>query len=168
MKLNLAQAIALLLIVVTVLVTIQVLVSTVDINTLPANLQPFWQAVVIFFSSGAVIVAFSFLRNITGFIENILQGEAGASVQYEAKQLGATVTRFTAYVAMFETLLRVLFIGTPYGPYATLLAGGLGTIFDITVKAINDLATSHTTALPEIVVTAPTAALAKATASQTA
>ena len=143
--LTLTQAVMLLLVAVSVLVAFQVAAASVDINSLPAAFQTPWQAVVIFFSSGAVIAAFAFLRNILGYIENKLDNSSDAAIQYEASQLGATLVRFTVYVAALETLLRTLFIGTQYEPYAIVLAGAIGVVFDIVLKAINDLSKAKAT-----------------------
>jgi hypothetical protein len=153
--LTLTQAVMLLIVALSVLVAFQVAAASVDINSLPVAFQPVWQAVVIFFSSGAVIVAFSFIRNILGYIENKLDGTA---VHYEASQLGATLTRFTVYVVAAETILRTLFINTPYEPYAVALAGAIGIIFDIILKAVNDLSKAKSSQPVTLLVSEPTPA----------
>lgn len=141
MKLNLWKAIVILIVSAVVFSGIQVAVVAVKVSSLPASLQPIWDVIVYVFSLPSAIIAFTFLRNILGYVENTFQTEpAGQKIQYEAKELYATMSRFTVYVGSMTTLIQSLAVGTPYQQYATLIAGATGTILDMILKAINDLA----------------------------
>jgi len=145
MKLNLAQAIVVLLASFAVLTGIQAIVVSVDISTISTEWQPFWQGIVYIFTSGVATVAFTFLRNILGYAENKLEAadpQTRSQIQYEAGLLGATLTRYALYIYGFTAAVTALFAGTPYQAYATSIAGAIGIILDLVIKAINDLAAS--------------------------
>ena len=140
MKLNAGQAILILLVTAAVLLGIQVAVQSVSVSSLPTGLQSTWKYIEYVFDGGAAIVIFTFVRNIFGYAENVLQGTtAGATISYDASQLGATLTRYAVYVSSIQTLITALFAGTPYVAYAGLIAGAIGTIFDMILKSVNDL-----------------------------
>jgi hypothetical protein len=164
MKLNLAEAVTILLVAAAVLVGIQLSLSTINVSTLPTSLQPVLKYLVYIFDGGASIVIFTFVRNCLGYVENNFQGtSAGTAISYEANQLGATIARFSVYVTSIQTLIITLFAGTPYVAYAGLIAGAIGTVFDMVLKSLNDLGdalkTPTTTTTPTTTPTpTPTAA----------
>lgn len=154
MKLNLWQAVAILLVSFAILSAIQALVATVDTSTIPSELQGIWQGVVYVFTSGVASVGFTFLRNILGYAENKLEADpqTRGQIHYEAGLLGATLTRYTLYVYGFTAAIQTGFAGTPYQQHATVIAGAIGIILDLVIKAINDLGAKTQ---PVVTVTSP-------------
>jgi len=143
MKLNLSQAVVILAAALSVLVGAQAAVAAVDASALPSELVPFWQGVVYVFSAGVGVVVFTFLRNILGYVENKFEAatpEDKAKIQYEASQLGATATKFSLYIYGFTAGIQTIFVGTPYAQYAVYVAGGIGIMFDLVLKSIENIA----------------------------
>lgn len=138
-KINLRYAIIILIAAAIVFIGLQVVVSNVDPNSVPAILQPVWDIIVYIFNAPAVIIAFTFLRNIMGYIENKFQ-EAGQQLQYDAKQLAETFSRFSVYIYGLTAAIQAALIGTPYAQYSLEIAGAIGLVFDMFIRALKELA----------------------------
>jgi hypothetical protein len=141
-KINFWQAIVILLMALSVLAGLQALVSMVDPSALPKEFQTIWQDLVYIFGSGLGVVIFTFLRNILGFVENKLEANDATrdKIHYEANLLGATATKFALYIYGFTAAIQILFAGTVYQQYAVYIAGAIGIILDLILKAIGNLA----------------------------
>jgi len=147
---RLYQAIVIVLAAFAVLTAIQSLVTTVDISTIPVEYQGLWQGLVYIFTAGAATQVFTFLRNILGYAENWFETkpEKRAQLSYEANMLGATMVKFALYIYSFTAMIQALTAGTPYEQYAASIAGAIGIILDLIIKAVNDLGKPTTTSPP--------------------
>lgn len=141
MKLNLWQAITIAIVAVTVLLGVQVAVINTPVSQIPPELQSAWATIQFIFTGATATIVFAFLRNVLGYLENKAEATAaGKQIQYESTQLAATLARFTVYVGSIEAIFTTVFVNTPFQQYAALIAGAIGVVFDITIKAVNDLA----------------------------
>jgi hypothetical protein len=129
MKINVAQAVVLLLVAMSVFVGVQMYVNSVDVSGVPY--AGYIQAV---FSTGAMTVVVTLLVNVGGYIENAVG--ANADVKYEASKLGATFARYAVYMAIITTTIIGLTQGTPFAPYAAEIAAGLSLAADLLKRSI--------------------------------
>jgi hypothetical protein len=133
MKLNLWQAIVLLAVAFALFMGVQAAVAAVNPATLPPALQGVWIKVVYIISAPAMIIAFTFLRNILGYLENQYQGE---QTHYEAKRLAETLTKFSVYIYGFTGAIQALTVGTSLSQYAVVIAGAIGLVMDIVLRTL--------------------------------
>lgn len=147
MKLNIYMAIVVILIAFSVLTGIQYAVQTVDASKVAPEWQTLWHGIVYVFTTSAATPLFTFLRNLLGYAENWFEAnpDKRAQMHYEAGKLGATWTKFQVYIMGFTAAIQALTIGTPLQQHAVYIAGAIGIVIDLIVKAINDLQTSPPT-----------------------
>jgi hypothetical protein len=138
MKINLYQAIIILIAAVAVLSGIQALISTINPDTVPSNLQFIYYGLAYVFLSGTGTVLFTFLRNIMGYAENKLNADPSvrSQIQYEAGMLGATAAKYATFIYGFTAAIQAVTMGTPYYAYATYIAGAIGLVVDMFVGAL--------------------------------
>lgn len=132
------QAIVLLLAAFAVLGGIQLYVQNVDPAVIPEEWLPLWQGIDYVFVTSAASILFVFIRNIFGYAENWFETDS-PSFKYEAKQLGATWTKYELYLKGFTAAILAITTGTPYQQYAVYIAGAIGIIVDLITKAIKSL-----------------------------
>lgn len=147
MKINIYAAIVVIIVAFAVLSGIQYAVQTVNPSTIPAEWQTTWLGIVYIFTTSAATPLFTFLRNILGYAENWFEANPNerAKMQYEASKLGATWAKFQVYITGFTAAIQALTVGTPLQQHAVYIAGAIGIIIDLIVKAINDLKASSST-----------------------
>ena len=147
MKLNIYTAIVVVLVAFAVLTGIQYAVQTVDASTIAPEWQTTWQAIVYIFTTSAATPLFTFLRNMLGYAENWFEANPDErnAMHYEAGKLGATWTKFQVYIMGFTAAIQALTIGTPLQQHAVYIAGAIGIVADLVLKAINDLKASPAT-----------------------
>jgi len=143
MKLNIYMAIVVILVAFAVLSGIQYLVQTVDASTIAPEWQTVWLGIVYIFTTSAATPLFTFLRNMLGYAENWFAANPNerAQMHYEAGKLGATWTKFQVYIMGFTAAIQALTMGTPLQQHAVYIAGAIGIVVDLIVKAIKDLST---------------------------
>lgn len=137
------QAAVILLVVFAALSALQVAVSTVDITTIPEDLQIVWRGVQYVFLTSWIAPLFVFIRNIYGYAENWLGVEDRTEFKYEAKQLLGTWAKYEQYIKMLTVFIIALTIDTPVQPYAPYVAGTLAFIIDVVRKSLTDIAESR-------------------------
>lgn len=141
MKLNIYMAIVVIIVAFAVLSGIQYAVQTVDASTIPPEWQTVWQGIAYIFTTSAATPLFTFLRNLLGYAENWFEAnpDEREKMHYEAGKLGATWAKFQVYIMGFTAAIQALTIGTPLQPHAVFIAGAIGIVVDLIVKAIKDL-----------------------------
>jgi len=142
LKLNAYTASVILLVVFGVLTWISLAIKTVDVTTIPVELQGVWQGIVYIFTTSAVVPLFTFIRNIYGFYVNKYQLKPNqrASLEYEAHRLTSTWLTYEGYIKAFSILVIAFTRGTPLESYAVYIAGTLAFIIDLIRKSLFDIA----------------------------
>jgi hypothetical protein len=151
LKINVYTASVVLLVVFGVLTGISVAIKTVDVSTLPVEIQGVWQGIVYVFSTSSVAPLFVFVRNIYGFYVNKyqLKPEQRTNLEYEANKLVATWLVYEGYIKAFTVMVMAFTQGTPLEPYAVYIAGSSAFIVDLIRKSLFDIAkTPITTSSP--------------------
>ena len=142
MKINAYTAAVILLVVFGVLTGISVAIKTVDVSTLPVEMQGVWQGIVYVFTTSSVAPLFVFIRNIYGFYVNKyqLKPEQRTSLEYEANRLAATWIVYEGYIKALAVMFMAFTQGTPLEPYAVYIAGSSAFIVDLIRKSLFDIA----------------------------
>jgi len=135
------QAIIILFVALAVLTGIQTAVSTVDIATLPTEIQPLWQGIVYVFTTSKAVALFTILRNLLGYAYTYLETKDKSEISYEAEKLCATWLRFEVYIKGFTTGITALTVGTPYEQYAIYIASSFALLVDIIRSTLTKLKT---------------------------
>ena len=141
-KINPYTVTVILIVIAGVLTAIAGIIQTVDIKTLPPEIQPAWTTIVYVFTTSAAAPLFTVITNIFGFYENKYQAPANVrdNIQYEANQMVATYLRFEAYIKGITIMVMATFQGTPYANYAVYVAGSAGFIIDAVRRTLMKLA----------------------------
>jgi hypothetical protein len=92
-----------------------------------------------FLTSAFGVAIFGLLRTIEGFLENLLTGNT--NTQFEAKQLAATLGRFTVYIYPLTAAIQSFAIGTPYEQTAVYIAGAIAIVVDVIIVKLGNLST---------------------------
>lgn len=142
MKLNAYSATVILLVAFGVLTGISAIAKTVDISTIPVEMQGVWQGIIYIFTTSSVAPLFVFIRNIYGFYVNKYQLSPlqRESLEYEANRLAATWLIYEGYIKAFTILVTAFTQGTPLEPYAVYIAGTASFIVDLIRKSLFDIA----------------------------
>jgi len=143
---KLYQAIAVLLIALAVLISLQTTVQSVDPTTIPAEWRSLWNSITYIFTTSTAAILFTFLRNILGYAENWFETHPAERhlLKYEAGKLGATWMKYEVYLKGYTAAILTLTTGTPYEQHAVYIAGAVGLITDLITKAIKDLSKPKT------------------------
>jgi hypothetical protein len=124
MKINAYTAAVILLVVFGALTGISLAIKTVDVSTIPVEMQGVWQGIVYIFTTSSVAPLFVFIRNVYGYYINKaqLKPEERNLLQYEANRLAATWLTYECYIKgimiMVVALIRKSFfdIAKPVTP----------------------------------------------------
>lgn len=155
MKINPYTVTVILIAVAAILTAVTAAVRTVDVNTLPPEIQPVWQVIVYIFATSAATPLFTFIANIYGYVTNKLEAPSSTrdSIQYQANLVLATYVKLDGYIKGISLFALSAFQGTPYANYAVYIAGAAAFVLDIGVRTIKKLASPATASAP---VPAPT------------
>jgi len=134
------QAAVVLLVAFAVLSGVQAAIATVDITTLPEDLQVIWRGVQYVFVTSWIAPLFVFIRNLYGYAENWLGADDRKEFKFKANQLLANWAKYEQYIKGLTILVIALTIDTPVQPYAPYVAGGLAFLLDVIRKSLSDIA----------------------------
>jgi hypothetical protein len=146
MKLNVSQAVVILLVLIAVVVAVQTAITLVDVSTVPAGWQGSWVYIRAIVTGATATVLVTLLVNIGGYVGNVTKGNT--EVVYEANQLGQTLARYTVYMTAFTGMILALTQGTPAAPYASSIAAGISVIVDVAKRSLDKIAASNSVATP--------------------
>lgn len=124
-----------LLVLIGVLSAMDVLVKGVNVDDIPNILLPYWNYIVIFFSSTPWIVLIGLGRNVYGYLRVYYRNHR--QVAYDPDKLYETITLYTGGIVTLVAITSKL--PAPYGPIISTIGSAVIVVIDILLSEIGHL-----------------------------
>lgn len=135
-----AKIYTIVLVILGILLGVQAGVIAIDPSTLPEPIAEVIVYVQYGLNTASVGLIFVILRNISGYLHNLLIGSViEHDVRFEAKLLAATWVKYQATITGLTSTVSVILQGTPYQPYAVFFVSAGTLICDIVASSISKI-----------------------------
>ena len=138
MKINVYQAIAILLLVAGVLGGVTVAVhELLPAPAYPEYLWPFIDGLKYVFTTSAIAPFFVMVINVFGYFKNKVGNK---QIEYEAGKLAETWLIYEGIFKGAAPFIVILLQGTPWSAYSYWIAGSIAFVLNLVTKTVLDLA----------------------------